>query len=64
MKTRTSATTIRTGTRTSKIQDGEDVDVLRSPGIEGYHFRVSQWEAKRSESDLRYSKFEGMFERV
>ena len=33
-KTRTSATTIRTGTRASKVQDGEDVDVPRSPDYE------------------------------
>ena len=31
-KTRTSATTLRKGMRASIIQDGEDVDVLRSPG--------------------------------
>ena len=31
-KTRTSATTLGTGTRASKIKDGEDVDVLRTPG--------------------------------
>ena len=30
-KTRTSATTLGTGTRASKIQDGVDVDVSRSP---------------------------------
>ena len=30
-KTRTSAMTIRTGARDSKIPDGENVDVLRSP---------------------------------
>ena len=36
-KTRTSATTIRTGTRDSVIQEGENINVLRSPGsvIEG-----------------------------
>ena len=33
-KTRTSASTLGTGTRASKIQDGEDVDVLRSPDLE------------------------------
>ena len=33
-KTRTSATTIRTGMRDSMIQDGEDVDILRSPVLE------------------------------
>ena len=32
MKTRTTAMTISTGTRDSKIQDGEDVDFMRSPG--------------------------------
>ena len=31
-KTGTSATTVGMGTRGSKIQDGEDVDILRSPG--------------------------------
>ena len=31
MKTRASATTLGTGTRASKIQDGEDADVLGSP---------------------------------
>ena len=30
-KTRTFATTLRTGTRAWKIRDGEDIDVLRSP---------------------------------
>ena len=30
-KTRTPATILRTGTRASSIQDGEDVNVLRSP---------------------------------
>ena len=30
-KTRTSEMSIRTGTRNSKIKDGEDGDVLRSP---------------------------------
>ena len=33
-KTRTSATTIRTGTRASKVHYGEDVDVPRSPDYE------------------------------
>ena len=32
-KTKSYATTVRTGTRDSNIQDGEDVDVLRSPEL-------------------------------
>ena len=36
MKTRTSAMTVLTGKRDSKIQDGEDVDVLRSSDLNNY----------------------------
>ena len=42
-KTRTSAMTIRTGTRDSKIQDGEDVDVPRSLALESILIPISPW---------------------
>ena len=40
MKTRASAMTKRMGKRDSKIQDGEDVDVLRSPGYDSSITRI------------------------
>ena len=58
-KTRMSAMTIRTGTRDSKSQGGEDVDVLRSPALDttivsasSFHFR--RWVIHVSTADMPY----------
>ena len=40
-KTSKSATFIRTGIRDSKIQDGEDINVLRSPDLYSKQYRQS-----------------------
>ena len=62
------ATTVRTGTRDSKIQDGEDVEVLRSPvsqlvillEMDGLQHSIGQQEGTHSNFGFgrRYSAYD------
>ena len=56
MKTRTSATFLRTKTRASKVQDGENVDVLSSPAPEVKNLSSVSWRFWRTCMKRRCSK--------